>query len=43
MEAMLDQILEVLYDLKLRVGSLEKALADTQSQVEEMDDMLSKR
>ena len=42
-EARLDQILEVLYDLKLRVGSLEKALADTQSQVEEMDDMLSKR
>ena len=33
-EAKLDQILEVLNDLTMRVGSLEKALTSTQAQVE---------
>ena len=32
-EAKLDQILEVLNDLKMRVGNLEKALTSTQAQV----------
>ena len=43
MDTKLDQIFEVLNDLKLRVGSLEKALTCTQAQVEEIDDKLSER
>ena len=39
----LDQIFEVLNDLKLRVGSLEKALTCAQAQVKEIDDKLSER
>ena len=42
-EAKLDQILEVLNDLKMRVGNLEKALTSTQAQVEEIDGKLSER
>ena len=42
-EAKLDQILEFLNDLKMRVGNLEKALTSTQAQVEEIDGKLSER
>ena len=42
-EAKLDQILEVVNDLKMRVGNLEKALTSTQAQVEEIDGKLSER
>ena len=42
-EAKLDQILEVLNDLKMRVGNLKKALTSTQAQVEEIDGKLSGR
>ena len=40
-EAKVDQILEVFNYLKLRVGSMEKALTSTQTHVEEIDDKLS--